>query len=46
MKDNVVANWIVGGLSVVAFILLLKVATGYLPDNGIPGTIKHVVNQI
>lgn len=43
MKDNVVAQWVVGGLSVVAFILLLKAGASWLPDGGVPGTIKNVI---
>lgn len=46
MKDNVVANWVVGGLSVVAFILLLKFGVQYLPDGGVFGTTKSVVASI
>lgn len=46
MKDNVVVNWVVGGLSVVAFILLFKVGVSYLPDGGAVGVFKNVVNNI
>lgn len=46
VKDNVVANWVVGGLSVVAFILLLKVGVSYLPDGGVTGVVKNVINNI
>lgn len=33
MRDNRVIQWVIQGLSVVAFILVLKLAVSYIPDN-------------
>lgn len=32
MRDNRLLQWVIQGLSVVAFILLLKLAVSYVPD--------------
>lgn len=46
MKDNVVAQWLILGLSVTAFILLFKYAVGFLPQQGILGSVRTVVGSI
>lgn len=46
MKDNVVVQWIVLGLSVTAFQLLLKLLVSYLPQSGITGSIRQVVTNL
>lgn len=46
MTNNVVAVWIVSGLSTVAFLLLFKYLVSYMPDTGVFGAIKAVVNTI
>lgn len=46
MKDNVVAQWVAGGLSVVAFIVLLKFGASYLPQQGFFGSVRAVVASI
>jgi hypothetical protein len=46
MRDNVVVQWVVNGLAVVAFILLLKLGASYLPDSGIVGAAKKVLTGI
>ena len=46
MRDNVLAQWVIAGLSVVAFILLLKFGAAHLPDQGIPGSLKKIVASI
>lgn len=39
-------SWIVTGLSVVAFILLLKLGATYLPDSGMMGALKRVLANV
>lgn len=39
-------EWSVLGMSVVAFILLLKLLASYLPDMGVLGALKSVVGGI
>jgi hypothetical protein len=39
-------EWIIVGLSVVAFILLLKLLSSYLPDEGMLGALKRVVASL
>ncbi len=39
-------SWVVNGLAVVAFILVLKVVANRFPDNGVPGAIKSGVNAV
>jgi hypothetical protein len=46
VRDNVVAQWMVQGLSVVAFILLLKLGASFLPQQGILGSIRTVVGSL
>ncbi len=46
MRDNVVFQWIISGLSVVAFIILFKMAVSYMPSSGPLGAIKAVVAGI
>jgi hypothetical protein len=46
MRDNVVVQWIVLGLSVVAFILILKLGASYLPEGGVTGAFKRVLGSL
>jgi hypothetical protein len=46
MKDNPVAQWLILGLSVTAFILLLKFGAGFLPQQGPIGSIRTVIASI
>lgn len=46
MKDNVLVQWAVQGLSVTAFIVLLKLLVTYLPTVGFLGSIRAVVTNI
>ncbi len=39
-------EWFINGLSVVAFILLLKLSASYLPDMGVLGALKRVLANI
>ncbi len=39
-------EWVISGLSVVAFILLLKLLVTYLPDMGFLGSAKRVIASI
>lgn len=39
-------EWIILGLSVVAFILVLKLLVSYLPDEGMLGALKRVVASL
>ncbi len=39
-------EWIINGISVVAFILLLKLGAAYLPDMGVLGALKRVLANI
>ena len=39
-------SWVVNGLAVVAFILVLKMLVNRLPDQGIPGAAKSAVNAV
>jgi hypothetical protein len=39
-------SWVINGLAVVAFILLLKVLVNRLPDSGPLGAGKSAVNAI
>lgn len=41
-----VHQWIVTGMSVVAFILLLKLGASYLPDMGLMGALKRVLANV
>lgn len=46
MKDNVVVQFIVLGLAVTAFQLLLKLGVSYLPQQGILGSVRQVVTNL
>ena len=39
-------SWVVNGLAVVAFILVLKILVNRFPDNGVFGAGKSAVNAI
>lgn len=39
-------EWTILGISVTAFILLLKLLSSYLPDMGLLGSLKRVVASI
>ena len=39
-------HWIVGGISVIAFILLVKLGASYLPDMGMLGALKRVLANV
>lgn len=36
-------DWLIMGLSVLAFLALVKVAAAKLPDNGFGGSVKKAV---
>jgi hypothetical protein len=42
--DSGVGSWVINGLSVVAFLIVLKLLVSRLQDNGVPGAFKAVVN--
>lgn len=44
--DTRLGSWVVMGISVVAFILVLKIAVSRLPQVGIPGAIQAAVLSI
>lgn len=44
--DSRLGSWVVNGLAVVAFILVLKIAVSRLPDAGVPGAIKAGVASV
>lgn len=45
--DSTVGSWIINGLAVVAFILLLKLLAGqFLKDNGVQGAAKATIASI
>lgn len=46
MRDNRLVQWVIAGLSVVAFIILLKMGASYLPESGPLGAVKHVVGTL
>jgi hypothetical protein len=39
-------SWVINGLAVVAFILVLKMLVNRLNDNGPVGAVKSAVNAI
>ncbi len=39
-------NWIILGLAVVAFIILLKLGASWLPESGVPGAFKRVIGSL
>lgn len=41
-----VGSWIINGLSVVAFIIVLKILTAKLPNSGMLGAGKAAVNTV
>lgn len=46
MRDNQFIQWIVQGLSVIAFIILAKLGVSYLPSAGPLGAVKTVISGI
>jgi hypothetical protein len=38
-----VKEWVINGISVLAFFLLLKALVSYVPDSGFPGAFKKVI---
>ena len=46
MRDNRLVQWVVSGLSVVAFIILLKFGAAHLPETGLLGAIRRVVGSL
>ncbi len=46
MKDNVIVQFVVLGLSVTAFQLLLKLLVSYFPTQGFLGSIRAVVTNL
>lgn len=46
MRDNVVVQFIVLGLAVTAFQLLLKLLVSYFPQQGLLGSIRQVVTSL
>lgn len=45
-SEHWVGSWIINGLSVVAFIIVLKVVMAKLPDSGVLGAGKAAVNTV
>ncbi len=43
---NQLREWVISGISVVAFILLAKLLATYLPDMGLFGSAKRVLASI
>ena len=43
-RDNAVGEWIIFGIAVMAFFIAAKYAVSYLPDGGLAGGFKNVVN--
>jgi hypothetical protein len=44
--DSGPGSWIINGLSVVAFIIVLKIAVSKLSDSGFFGAVKASVNMV
>lgn len=45
--DHPLGSWIINGIAVVAFILLLKLAVSqFLKDQGVQGAVKAAVQAI
>lgn len=43
--DHPFGSWVINGISVVAFIIVLKVLVARLNDSGLLGAIKAAVNM-
>lgn len=39
-------SWVINGLSVVAFIIVLKIIMAKLPNSGVPGAAKAAVATV
>ena len=44
--DSGVGSWVINGLAVIAFIVMLKVLVSRLPESGFPGAVKATVNFV
>lgn len=44
--DHPFGSWIVNGLAVVAFILVLKILASRLPEDGIPGAVRAGIQSV
>lgn len=44
--DHPVGSWIINGMSVVAFIVMIKVIVSRLQDSGILGAFKAAVMSV
>ena len=44
--DSGVGSWVINGLAVVAFIVMMKVLVSRFPDKGFPGAVKATVNFV
>ncbi len=44
MRDNRLAQWIVQGFSVLAFLVLVRYLSAYLPQDGFLGSVRKVIS--
>ena len=44
--DHWFGSWVINGISVIAFIVVLKVIMARLPNSGVAGAAKGTVNLV
>jgi hypothetical protein len=44
--DHPFGSWVVNGLAVVAFILVLKILGSRLPESGVPGAVRGAIQSV
>lgn len=45
MRDNRLAQWVIQGISVLAFLILVTYLSAFLPEDGFLGALRKVVSK-
>lgn len=44
--DHPFGSWVINGIAVVAFILVVKILASRLPEDGVPGAIRGAIQSV
>lgn len=44
MRDNRLAQWVIQGISVLAFLILVRYGAAFLPQDGFLGAVRKVIS--
>jgi len=45
MRDNRLVQWVVQGISVLAFLILVTYLSSFLPEDGFLGALRKVISK-